>query len=241
MSDPKKPDLPLDGDSIKIDAKEFRDMQRQLAELSKGYSALAAQKAELEKALSGNVLPEDEQPRYLLAQPYYSPDDVYYLEGMIITDVCGDIVPNEFMIPQNAAAQQRYDAAMEKLAEYGTGRQPTLYEIIDAASRVTRELGPTASGDQIQAALMAAVITKVGTGQGRRAQPGFAAPSTQLRPNAAVPLMSNTNIIEGGTPHRPAAPPRRGPQRTRAAGQAPEPSASVQGSVQSQPLSYQQS
>lgn len=220
-------------DTINVSAKEFRALQRQIAEQNEALALIAQQKADLERAANGGVLPEHEQPRYLLAQPYYAPDDVYYPEGFIINDVRGDIIPNEFMIPQNEPAQVRYDEYMNSLPL--PGRQPTLHEMIDIAAKVTQQLGPNVSGEAVQLALLTALTSKMkdparGTGQFN--------PATRLTPNPNVPLMPNTNIVENGTPMRPAAPARKGPQRTRAAGQSAEPTANVIGSVQSQPNTY---
>jgi hypothetical protein len=187
--------------------------------------------------LTGGILPEAEQPIYELAQPWVSPDDVYYVDGMVVVDVRGDITPNEFMIPKNEPAQRRYDAYMDHLASFGTGRQPTLAEVIDAASRATRELGPTASGNELQAAITAGLIARMGAP--RPQDPG--SPRREVARNVAkgdIPLMANTNITNAGVPQRPAVP-KRGPARTRVVGQAAESSANVQGSVQTPPLSQQ--
>ena len=223
-------------DTIEVSAKEFRDMQRQIRELSKSFTVLSDQKAELEKALTGGVLEASEQPIYELAQPWVSPDDVYYLEGMIVTDVCGDIIPNEFMLPRNRPAEDRYNAYMASLPS--PGRQPTISEMIDATARILRDLGPSASGNEVQAAVFATLLSKgVDTRRDGRGDNAAFQPGPRVV-RGDVPLMPNTNITQQGTPQRPRVP-KRGPVRTKVVGQAAESGANVQGSVQSPPLSQQ--
>ena len=233
MTDEQKPAETPRKETMEIATADWRKIQRQLRETQELAATLATERDNAEKLLNGGVLPHDEQPEYELSQPYYSPDDVYYPEGFIIRDVRGDITPNEFMIPRNEAAQLRYEHYMTSLPTAG-GRQPTISEVIDAASRAMRELGPTASGDQIQAAITAAIVSGLSKSTPIGRQPSL--PNAQLRPRGDVPLMPNTNITSVMRPAAPTAP-KRGPARTRAVGQAPDPTAPVMGSVQSQPLS----
>jgi hypothetical protein len=224
-------------DTIEVSAQEFRAMQKQIRELSKSFMVLSEQKAELEKALTGGVLEAEDQPVYELAQPWVSPDDVYYPEGMIVTDVRGDIVPNEFMIPRNKPAEDNYNAYMRALP--APGRQPSISEMIDATARIMRDMGPSASGSEVQAAVFATLLSKgIDTRRDGRGDNAAFQPPPRAVDRSNVPLMANTNITHQGTPQRPPVP-RRGPVRTKVVGQAAEPTANVQGSVQSPPLSQQ--
>jgi hypothetical protein len=222
-------------DTVEVSAAEFRAMQRQIRDMQKNFAVVVARNKELEVEATGGVLPESDQPIYELAAPWFSPDDVYYYEGMIVTDVRGDIIPNEFMIPRNEPAQQRYDAYMNGLP--APGRQPTISEMIDATARVMRDMGQGASGNEVQAAVFAALLSKgMDTKRGER-NAAFTAPQRAVDRNN-VPLMANTNITQQGTPQRPPVP-KRGPVRTKQVGLAEESKANVQGSVQSPPLAQQ--
>jgi hypothetical protein len=211
----------------------FHALQEQLRKTNEMVAHLANQNEQLQRAVDGGVLPEDERPMYELTQPYMSPDDVYYPEGVQFVDVTGTIVPNEFMIPLNAPAQERYTEYMNSLP--APGRQPTLTDVIDASIKAAGQLGGNASRDEL-ATLMASMLI-----QGRlgKSDPAMNEPAhLRQRPSANVPLMPNTHIVQqGSVPQRPGAI-ARGAVRTQQVGVAKDPTANVTGGVATPPLSH---
>lgn len=113
-------------------AQDVADLRHALELLQQKNATLESRNAQLAQITQGRVeLPEHEQPQYLLTAPYYSPDDVYYPEGVEIRDVLGTIIPNEHMIPKNQAAHVRLEAYLSRLPS--ATKTPTMDLIIQAA------------------------------------------------------------------------------------------------------------
>lgn len=85
-----------------------RVLRAMLAEAQVREEQLAARLSELERSSAwSEPVPLSELPLYELTAPFYAPDDQYFPAGVQFRDLTGDLVPNETMIPLNAAAEDR--------------------------------------------------------------------------------------------------------------------------------------
>lgn len=221
---------------------EFAALRQELAVLSAAYGDL--------KAATGGVtiLAPEETPVYELTQPWFSPDDVYYPAGTQVEDITGSIVPNEFMIPLNAAAEARIEEYLTRLPTYGT---PSIEHIIEAAMRLRpREGDDPALAAQYHGRVLEEAMRLKFKAEGRLAPEAGDRPRVALKMptrEGDAPIMPNTHIRQGdrfGQDYRSRFMPgttrstSRGPA-TRArqpALSAAERVAPVLGSVPSQPL-----
>jgi hypothetical protein len=181
---------PADGPS----AQDFAEMRRQLATLTKNYNDL--------KAATGGVelLPPEEVPIYEIGEGgYYSPDDVLYPAGVQIEDITGSIIPNEAMIPLNAAAERRMSAYLKSLPKMGAANNHELF--LEAAMSVAHTFD--ASGrNPIEAKLEFNKMVMDQMTHLQMKQRGMLPDNTPRLPVKAprsgpVPMMSNTRIREG--------------------------------------------
>ncbi len=170
-------------------AEEFADLRHQLAALSNAYS-------ELKQATGGlTLLPPEETPVYELTQPWFSPDDVYYPAGTQVEDITGSIVPNEFMIPLNAAAEARLTEYLSVLPHQGT---PSMEYIIEAAMTLRPREGddPRLAAQYHGEVLKRAMELKY-KAEGRLAREPGDRPRLPIRlptKPGQVPIMPNTRI-----------------------------------------------
>jgi hypothetical protein len=190
---------------------QFQALQRELQQATSQIAKLANQNAELareSKSFAPQILPDHEQPVYETTQPYMSPDDVYYPEGVQFVDVTGQIIPNETMIPLNEAAQRRMNAYLATLP--APGGTPSLEDMIDAVMQVSRQVGDNPQDRALMAgAVMQRAIelkySRLGVSQDPMRRPVFT-PATRVADQANIPLMSNTNFRAGAhVPERPGA------------------------------------
>lgn len=204
-----------------------------LAEVLRRISALEGENQALrqEVALREDVFPT-KNPVYEILDPgFYSKDDVYYPAGAQVEDLTGVMVPNECMVPLNAAARERSEAYIESLPQ--GKRTPNLDTIVETAMRMRpREGDDPAMMAQLQANMLtAALAAQYGvTGQGGRDTPR--APVKR----EGVPMMPNTRIV--GHEHPGLA------TRASRLAMAPLPAAlkttRAMGTVQSNPLGTEQ-
>jgi hypothetical protein len=173
-------------------AEDVAALRRQLADLTDAYSGL--------KAATGGltILQPDETPVYELTQPWYSPDDVYYPAGTQVEDVTGSIVPNEFMVPLNEAAEDRMTEYLQRLPTQGT---PNLEFIIQAAMELRPREGddPRLAAEYNARVLERAMMLKF-KAEGRLAPEPGDRPRLPVRMpvrQGETPIMPNTNIRQG--------------------------------------------
>lgn len=248
----KAPDAPATPSADTISAEEARALRRQLSQTTALAHALGEQIELMRSApVPGELLPPEEAPAYELTAPWYSPDDVYYPAGTRVEDLTGEIVPNEHMVPLNAAAEDRMVTYLTRLPTQGT---PNLDHIIQAAMELRPREGedPRLVADYHGRVLQRAMELKF-------KQEGKLAPEPGDRPRLPaklptrpghVPIMPNTHIREGlapgdrfGAEYRgrfmPGARAGARPTSTRMRSPAPsaaERAAPVLGTVASQPL-----
>lgn len=220
-------------------AAEFAEMRRALVALTGRYN-------ELKEATGGvTLLAPEEVPIYEIGEGgYYSADDVLYPAGIQIEDITGSIIPNEQMIPLNAAAERRMSAYLQSLPRGGGA---TNHELLLEAAMMIAHTFDAKGRDPVAAKLE---FNKLVLDQASRLQmkaagmlPGEGEPRLAVRPQrtGAVPMMSNTRIRAGDQfgVGQFAAPLARGPVQTRVRAQplaAAQKAAPPMGTVQNQTL-----
>lgn len=176
-------------------AQQFEAMRRQLVELTGAYN-------DLKQATGGvTLLAPEEVPIYEIGEGgYYSADDVLYPAGVQIEDITGTIVPNEQMIPLNAAAERRMNAMLQALPR--GGNTPSHELIIEAAAMVLPAFD--ASGKDPQKAreeLQKQILDQAMRLRMKQAGmlPGDDSPRLRVQGErrGPVPMMSNTRIRQG--------------------------------------------
>jgi hypothetical protein len=158
-------------------------------------------------------LPPGETPAYELTAPFFAPDDVWYPEGAQFEDVTGFLIPNETMVPLNAAAERRVLAWRESLPS--KDRRPPLELVVQAATELRpREGDPELSHKDFQKAVMIRAVELHYSNLGISPDDARARmPAIPTRPDPNVPLMSNTRINGqmGRAAHQPATRLRQAP------------------------------
>ena len=162
-------------------------LQAQIAELVASYESL-------KQSVAKNITHMPDNPVYECAEPFYSPDDVYYPAGAQFEDITGRIVPNEHMIPMNPAAEQRVRAYLDSLP--GKQRTPSLDNIVEAAMKLRPKIGDDPNMiANVQAAMVAEAFK---TQHGMNLSDAAAAEVRPLPKKLAnVPMMSNSRINTG--------------------------------------------
>ena len=179
-----------------ISVEDFKALQKQLGALTKKVADLQTENVTLkqERGDAVTILPPGEAPVYELSAPYFSPDDVWYPEGAQIEDITGLIVPNESMVPLNAAAERRVRDWQDRLP--GKDRTPPLELIVQAAVEMRPKEGDAVlTHVEFQKAVMHKAIElhyeRLGMSPAEARKRPTVLPA---RPNPNVPLMSNTRI-----------------------------------------------
>ena len=199
-------------------AQQFEAMRRELVALHGKYN-------ELKEATGGvTLLAPEEVPVYEIGEGgYYSADAVLYPAGVQIEDITGTIIPNEQMIPLNAAAERRMNAMLQALPR--GGHTPSHELIIEAASMVLPSFDgtgkdPVKAREELQRQIldMATRLRMKAAGM----LPGDDSPRLRVQGErrGPVPMMSNTRIRQGDVFDRghlagTAPMPQRGPTHTR--------------------------
>lgn len=180
-----------------------------IAELRKELTVVVQRNQELEAATTGSVLPMEDQPVYEIvnAAGYFSPDCVFYPEGVQFVDLTGTIIPNEAMLPLNLAAEERMNAWLNSLPS--ATRTPPLENILQAAMEMRDFEGDRTS-------FFTAVLERAISGakqHGKRLD--ISQPITRPVKHTDIPLMTHGRF-NGRDLARP-------PQATRYRGQGPSP------------------
>jgi|SRR5579862_1116542 len=218
------------------------------AELARRNHHIAA----LEQATGGlTVLEPEERPVYEMLEPWFSPDCVYYPTGAQVEDITGTIVPNEHMVPLNAAAEARMMEYLSALPDSGTLPRDLL---IEAAMQIRPREGDDPRlvaeyhGRVVERAMELKYMREGRIKPGPGEKPPVRMPVRLPTKPGHVPVMANVRIREvhqedrfggyrdrfmpGTLPQRPANVTRqRAPAQS-----AAEKSAPVMGTVASQPL-----
>lgn len=180
-------------------------LKQQLGDVTSKLAKETRARVEAEKIAGQQpqILPPGEAPVYELASPYYSPDDVFYPEGAQFEDITGTIVPNESMIPLNAAAERRVTEWLAR--QPSKTRTPPLELIMQAAMELRPKEGvQELPVEEFMKSVMNRAIERHCANLGIKADD--APRSVTRRPDANVPLMSNTKINnQVGSGQRPAA------------------------------------
>jgi len=166
------------------------------------FFALQRELEQLRQVVARNVDAMPEEPFYECIEPFYSADDVYYPAGARFVDVTGEMVPNEQMIPLNAAAEERMSEYLASLPH--AQRTPTLENLVQAAMKVRPREGddPKLMAEFQSRMLREAIELQHGV-SAEHLSP--ASPRPVPRSRANVPMMPNTRIV-GGEPSRGARP-----------------------------------
>ncbi len=195
--------------------------------------ALQRELAELRQAVAQSVDAMPNEPFYECIEPYYSSDDVYYPAGARFVDLTGMMIPNENMIPLNAAAEAHMIAYLGSLPH--AQRTPTVDNIVEATMKVRPRHGddPALLAQMQARMLQEAFEIQYGVGPDKLEA---AKPRLPPRPKGNIPLMPNTHIVGTDAFRPPSA-------RTRFVADAIAPAhktTRVMGSVQSNPLGTEQ-
>lgn len=196
----------MSDEQTQITPEEFRALQKQLGQITKQMAALSSENANLKAKVGEQVeiLPPGEAPIYELAVPYFSPDDVWYPEGAQIEDITGRIVPNESMIPMNAAAEKRMRDWQIK--QPSKDRMPPLELIVQAAVEMRPKEGDAVlPHGEFMKAVMTAAIARHYDNLGLPADEARRLPVRPARHDPNVPIMSNTRINNHSGPMAPRA------------------------------------
>ena len=170
-------------------------LQQQLGAVTKKLAELSSENVALKKTVGEQVtiLAPGDAPVYELSGPYFSPDDVYYPEGVQFEDITGTITPNDVMIPMNAAAEKRVRDWMAR--QPSKTRTPPLELIVQASMELRPKEGEDSRSliDQQTLVLRRALELHhermgISPAQSER---GSVLPR---RADPNVPLMSNTRI-----------------------------------------------
>lgn len=195
-------------------AAEFAEMRRALIALTGQYN-------ELKEATGGvTLLAPEEVPIYEIGEGgYYSADDVLYPAGIQIEDITGSIIPNEQMIPLNAAAERRMSAYLHSLPRHGASAVSAELWIEATAAVLPTFNGSGMSPMDRDAELHRLVLAQVSKIRAKEMGLSDVAAHLPVRPQRAgpVPMMSNTRIRAGDQfgVGQIAAPLARGPVQTR--------------------------
>ena len=223
-------------------AEEFAFLRQQLVDLHGKYN-------DLKEATGGvTLLAPEEVPVYEIGEGgYYSADDVLYPAGVQIEDITGTIIPNEQMIPLNAAAERRMDAYLDRLPQGGT--TPSHELIIEAAAMVLPAFDasgkdPHEARAELQRQILDQAMRLRMKQAGMTPQDQPARLAVRGARNGPVPMMSNTRIRQGDSFDRTnlaatAPMPSRAPAQTRLRSSPLAPSqkaAPAMGSVQNQTI-----
>lgn len=163
----------------------------QIAEVLRRLSALESENIALKQEVATRGDFPTTNPVYeILAPGFYSKDDVYYPEGAQVEDLTGEMVPNECMVPLNAAARERSAAYLASLPD--GKRTPNLDTIVESAMKLRPREGddPALMAVFQSRMLEAALIAQYGGGGGT----GREAPQVPVK-RSGVPMMSNTRIV----------------------------------------------
>ena len=197
-------------------AQQFEAMRRELVALHGKYN-------ELKEATGGvTLLAPEEVPIYEIGEGgYYSADDVLYPAGVQIEDITGTIIPNEQMIPLNAAAERRMAAYLTQLPRGGGAVSAELWIEATAAVLPTFD-GSGMSPTERDAELHRLVLQQVNLTRAKEMGLADLTPRLPVRSQRSgpVPMMSNTRIRQGDVFDRghlagTAPMPQRGPTHTR--------------------------
>lgn len=157
-------------------------------------AALRMQVARLTEAFEqATAQPEDDDPYplYEVAGPgtFISRDNVQYPPGMIFRDKTGMMIPNQEMVPLNAAAERNMAAYLATLPDHGALSPKEKDELIPQAGYELRN-ETFASQADYHAAVMERALAIKHKRDGRLPDP-LRMPT---RPDPNVPLMSNVRI-----------------------------------------------
>ena len=197
-------------------AAEFAALRKQLVDLHGKYN-------ELKEATGGvELLPPEEMPFWEVGEGgHYTRDDMYLVAGVQFYDIDGTLIPNEQMIPLNAAAERRMAAYLDTLPSASGAVTAELWIEATAAVLPTFD-GSGMSPTERDAELHRLVLAQVNLRRAKEMGLADLAPRPQTRPAHAgpVPLMSNTRIRQGDVFDRghlagTAPAPQRGAPRIR--------------------------
>lgn len=173
----------------------------QSAEILRQIAELRAKNADLEARLQTSTDFPTTNPVYEILEPgFYSSDDVYYPVGAQVEDLLGTMIPNECMVPMNAAARERSEAYIASLPE--GRRTPNLGTIVETAMKMRPREGddPNRMADFAGRLLAEAFRADYGADPSG----GRSAPQMPVKRDG-VPLMPNTRIGKGGSPQAPGS------------------------------------
>ena len=171
---------------------DFGDLRAQVAEMGKQLALVVQRNKELEAAAVGSVLPVEDRPVYEIVNSpgYFSPDCIYYPEGVQFIDLTGTITPCEAFLPLNRAAEERMDEWLRSLPSQT--RTPPIDSIMEAAMTLRGIDG----GDSMNRAdYFTSVMHKaleLAQQAGQRVE--ISQPITRPVKMDGVPLMTNSRI-----------------------------------------------
>ena len=170
-------------------AADLAELKALVHKMSKELAAVGQRNEELEKAATGGILPQEDQPVYEIInspQGFFSPDCVFYPEGARFVDLTGSLSPNETFLPLNRAAEIKLDEWERSLPSQT--RTPPIDLILEAAMQLRDHTGDRQSffTDIMKKSLDLAAQ------QGKRVE--VTNPITRGFKHNDVPLMTNSRF-----------------------------------------------